>query len=397
VHSDLDMPNPLSRSRKHYALLAFLVCAVGALFAPRRVQAQGEVAEVRRMFSACTASGGRAASNYQEWVDQNGCICDRSGKGSGQISCPKSAVTTSPATTIVPNPMVTFVQSYQKALEENRVRVAAQRDAATAEGNRIAAGASRNAEDVEDAAQADDLTRYKARKAHELQNSQNSFTNAHDSASTFLNQSLTVSSNADSASGSAAAQKAWKQLHCMAYVSRIAFEDLALNDYSDYHDLSPEASKAFDGKSMDVSCPAAPSTDYGRGALEKVSNKLKSDLDQADQIAKRMEQYHIPPVNLQLPPDIAADPKLAAAWKMQKALNAIDAQPNPGKTAEEFVQVVKDRDAIKKSLLDSNNASNGDFGAIQVDLSPGSAGATSSPAGSSSATPPTTSVSPTQP
>ena len=368
--SHLDVPKPLSQSFKHFALLVLLVCASGALFAARPAHAQVEAAEVQRMFNACTASGGTAASNYQAWVNQNGCICD--GKGSGQVSCPKSIAATT--TAVASNPMINFVQAYQKALDDARAREAAQRNAATADGNRIAAGASRDAENAEDAAQTDDLARYKARKARELRNSQNSFANAHDSASTFLNQSLAVSSNSENSSGSAAAQKAWKQLHCMAYVSRIAFEDMALNNYTDFHDLAPEAGKAFDGKSMDVSCPAAPSTDYGRGAVEKVTNKLKSDLDQAGQIAKRMEQYHIPPINLQLPPDIAADPKLAAAWKMQKALNSIDAQPNPGKTPEEFVQVVKDRDAIKKSLLDSNNASNGDFGAIQVDLSPGGPG-----------------------
>ncbi len=49
--------------------------------------AAGEAAEVNQMYQACINSGGRAASNYNAWVAQNGCICPGSSTGSGQRTC----------------------------------------------------------------------------------------------------------------------------------------------------------------------------------------------------------------------------------------------------------------------------------------------------------------------
>ena len=54
---------------------------------PSTVFAAGEAAEVSQMFQACINSGGRAASNYNAWVAQNGCICPGSSTGSGQRTC----------------------------------------------------------------------------------------------------------------------------------------------------------------------------------------------------------------------------------------------------------------------------------------------------------------------
>jgi hypothetical protein len=290
------------------------------------------------------------------------------------VTCPSTS-TSATSATATSNPMVTLLQTYQKALDEARARDAAQRNAATTYYNGVAAGASQEAEFKEDQAQTEDLLKYRTKMAADEQDRQDSFANAHSSASSFLHQSLAASpAISDGTNGNPATLKAWKQLHCLAYVSRIAFEDLALNDYTDFHDLAPEASKAFEGKSMDVSCPAAPLPDLsGKNNVDmsKVSGTLKNDLDRATQIQQRLEQYHLPQTTLPaIPADVAADPKLAAAWKVQKALNAVDAQPNPGKTPEEFIQIQRDRDTIKKSLMDSNNAANGDFGGIQVDLSP---------------------------
>jgi hypothetical protein len=235
----------------------------------------------------------------------------------------------------------------------------------------------------EDQAQADDLARYRAKKANAAQASQTDFAVAHGSASAFLNQTAAVSPSAtDLSHGSPAMQKAWKQLHCLAYVSRIAFVDLALDDYKDFHDLAPEASKAFDGAAMDVSCPPAPVPDFGSRNttdMSQVSRKLKSDFDQASQIAQRMEQYHRPQATLPpIPPDVASDPKLAAAWKVQQAINALNDTSNPGKTPDEFAQVLKDRDKLRLAIGDANHVANGDFGAVQVDLTPASSGDTSS-------------------
>ncbi|MHB8727508.1 MAG: hypothetical protein ACYC9K_00550 [Sulfuricaulis sp.] len=54
---------------------------------PGTVLASGEWAEVQQMFQACINSGGRAASTYEGWVNQNGCICPGSSTGSGQRTC----------------------------------------------------------------------------------------------------------------------------------------------------------------------------------------------------------------------------------------------------------------------------------------------------------------------
>lgn len=43
-----------------------------------------------QMKAACEASGGRAASNYADWVAQNGCICPGSNSGSGSVTCSRS-------------------------------------------------------------------------------------------------------------------------------------------------------------------------------------------------------------------------------------------------------------------------------------------------------------------
>ena len=64
-----------------------MVCLAVTLCFPSATKAQGEAAEVGRMFAACTNSGGTAASNYNAWVAQNGCICPGSSVGSGQVTC----------------------------------------------------------------------------------------------------------------------------------------------------------------------------------------------------------------------------------------------------------------------------------------------------------------------
>jgi hypothetical protein len=281
--------------------------------------------------------------------------------------------------------MVKLAQTYQQALEAARAHDAALRDAATAANNNAAASASRDAESSENQAQDTDLATYRARKASQIQSGQDAFASAHASAGAFLDASL-ASPSSDSTHATPAQQRAWKQLHCLAYVSRIAFVDLALNDITDYHDTASEASKALNGSTMDVSCPAAPLPDLGgknNVDMNKVSMKLKSDLDQAAQIAQHMEKLNPQQINLPaFPPDVAADPKLVSAWKVQQAINAINDAPNPGKTPQEFTQVLADRDKLRQILGDANNAANGNFGSIQVDLG------SSAPSSSSSGTPP---------
>jgi hypothetical protein len=360
---------PLTAKTCFFSSLGIVIACIALLSTPAPNFAQGEAAEVHRLFKACADSGGVAASNYQDWVNQNGCKCGGSSVGSGKITCDSS---TSSAASTAPNPMVTFMQTFQKALEEARARQAAARDAATAYNSQIAASASRDAAVKEDEAQEQDLARYRARVADEAQANHDAFSSASKSAGDFLNRTMAASAVPDANHGTPAMQRAWKQLHCVAYVSRIAFVDLALNNYTDFHDVSAESAKAFDGAAMDVSCPAAPLPDIsGKNNVDmnKISGKLKSDLDDANQMARRIEQYHperipLPPI----PPDIAGDPKLASAWKVQQAINAINNAPNPGKTPDEFAQIVKDRDKLRQSLGDANNAENGNFGSIQVDL-----------------------------
>jgi hypothetical protein len=66
--------------------LIFIVAGL-ILLAPSIALAAGEAAEVGRMYQECINSGGRAATNYNAWVAQNGCICPGSSTGSGQITC----------------------------------------------------------------------------------------------------------------------------------------------------------------------------------------------------------------------------------------------------------------------------------------------------------------------
>jgi hypothetical protein len=365
--------------RLSYTLISFILLGSLSLCTIESAHAQGN----------CTppAYGGDEASwrsAYISWCQNNGGTVgnysDSSGNYTGwgchptaQWKCGGTSSSTSSTGTTTGNAMVNMVQTYQKALDAARAKDAAMRDAATASNNGTAASASQNAEASEDAAQAQDLAQHQAEKAVESQASQDAFAREHNAAGAFLNQNTSL---APASNASPAQQKAWKQLHCLAYVSRIAFEDLALNDVKDFHDLAPEASKAFNGSSMDVSCPAAPFPDLsGKNNIDmgKVSAKLKNDLDQATQIAQRMEQLHpqqttLPP----LPPEVASDPQLASAWKAQQAINALNDAPNPGKTPAEFSQVVNDRDKLRQAITDSNNAANGSIGSIQVDVSPAS-------------------------
>ena len=66
-------------------LMFFVVTNI--ILAPSIALAAGEAAEVRQMFQECINSGGRAASSYNAWVAQNGCICSGSSRGSGNRTC----------------------------------------------------------------------------------------------------------------------------------------------------------------------------------------------------------------------------------------------------------------------------------------------------------------------
>lgn len=72
-----------------------MVCLV-TLVLPSATKAQVPV-EITQMYQECTDSGGRAASNYQRWLEQNGCICPGSSVGSGQRSCSNASTSTVPA------------------------------------------------------------------------------------------------------------------------------------------------------------------------------------------------------------------------------------------------------------------------------------------------------------
>jgi hypothetical protein len=63
-----------------------LLFLAGLALASMSARAQNEAAEMDRIYAACRASGGQAASNYNDWVAQNGCVCD--GVGSGARTCP---------------------------------------------------------------------------------------------------------------------------------------------------------------------------------------------------------------------------------------------------------------------------------------------------------------------
>lgn len=166
-------------------------------------------------------------------------------------------------------------------------------------------------------------------------------------------------SGAGSEGESKAGKSAWKQVHCLAYVSQIAFVDLALNDYRNFRDTAAEASRGFNGQEMDVECPNVriPRLKSGSSAqLENVKGTLKKDLELAKEIADRREKDNpekivLPPV----PPEFAKNPENARAWKTQQALNAIDNQPSPcnGKSPEDCAAALNDRQKTKDLLMDS--------------------------------------------
>jgi tetratricopeptide (TPR) repeat protein len=83
-----------------FLLMGSIVCLAVTLGLPSPTKAQWEAAEVAKMYKACTDSGGTAASNYNTWVAQNGCICPGSSVGSGQVTC--SGGSSSAATSPVP-------------------------------------------------------------------------------------------------------------------------------------------------------------------------------------------------------------------------------------------------------------------------------------------------------
>ena len=114
-------PQPAGRL---FFVAEILLLSAAMLTRPSSSRAQGEATEVRRMFKGCTDSGGVAATDYQDWVNQNGCKCSVSSVGSGKVTCDASTVSTG---SNAANPMVAFMQTLQKALEEARARQAAER------------------------------------------------------------------------------------------------------------------------------------------------------------------------------------------------------------------------------------------------------------------------------
>ncbi len=88
---------------KLFILMGSTICLAVSLGFPSATKAQGEAAEVARMYRACTDSGGRAASNYNAWVAQNGCICPGSSVGSGQVTCSGSGSGAPAAVSSIPN------------------------------------------------------------------------------------------------------------------------------------------------------------------------------------------------------------------------------------------------------------------------------------------------------
>ena len=83
----VDRPRVPTLKSRAFILMGSIVCLAVTLGFPNATKAQGEAAEAGRMYKACTDSGGTAASNYNAWVAQNGCICPGSSVGSGQVTC----------------------------------------------------------------------------------------------------------------------------------------------------------------------------------------------------------------------------------------------------------------------------------------------------------------------
>jgi hypothetical protein len=201
------------------------------------------------------------------------------------------------------------------------------------------------------------------------------FQNQYNSANQLLGGGLApgvLSPGVDAGSqGSAPRQQAWQQLHCMAFLSSIAFDDLALGDITDYHDIRAEAAKAADGSKTGAACPQAPAFPdlraESKSMLSVAASRLKSDMEQADQIAARLQQANYrPPISAVTVP--ADNPQLAALMKQQQALNAVQSAENPYSDPKQFAQFEKDRQTLAQDIQDSGKIQKKDFGSLGVDL-----------------------------
>jgi len=297
--------------------------------------------------------------DYNSWV-ANGPPCK---SGAAATSAPDA---TAPSNSAAQSFMTGFNRALANAQAQQQLMLRNANAAADING---IANANGN-EQQENAIQANELSRHQAQISATQSDQTASFSNQRNSANQLLQGMPATATFVPAITGTPQQQKAWSQLHCMAYLSSIAFDDLALGDITNYHDIRAEASKAYDGSQTGTTCPASPPMPDLRGneeaAFAKVENRLTDDLKQADQIAARLQKTTYQP-------DIPAtatvsDPKLAATIKAQQALNALAAAKNPYTDPSDFAQFEKDRKNLKQSIQDSSNAASGNFGSLQVDL-----------------------------
>lgn len=299
---------------------------------------------------------------YNDWVAQ-GSPCN---KGNSATATPPAAGSTAGQA---------FINGFQKglasvqALQAQMLKTVANTNAAAAA---IDAAKAQTDEQEENAIQAAELARHQAAGQG---STSTDFQSQYNSANQLLGGGMAPAALLPGVDaglpGGAPQQQAWQQLHCMAFLSGIAFDDLALGDIADYHDIRAEAAKAADGSRTGVACPQAPAfpdlRSENKSLLGVAASRLKSDMEQADQIAARLKQANyrpsVPPITAP-----AGDPQLAALVKQQQALGAVQSAENPYSDPKQFAQFEKDRQTLAQDIQDSGKIQKKDFGSLGVDL-----------------------------
>jgi hypothetical protein len=321
------------------------------------------VAQEPGWWTALKAKCGMSPSMaYNDWVAQ----------GSPCKSNQSTAATTPAAGSTAGQ---AFINGFQRGLANVQALQAQMLKAVTsanAAAGAIDAAKANTDEQQENAIMAAELARHQAAGQG---TTATDFQNQYNSANQLLGGGLVSAAllpGADSGlQGSAPQQQAWQQLHCMAFLSGIAFDDLALGDIADYHDIRAEAAKAADGSKTGAACPQAPAFPdlraLNKSLLGAATRRLKSDMEQADQIAARLQRANYRPSvpTVTAPAD---NPQLAALMKQQQALGAVQSAENPYSDPKQFAQFEKDRQTLAQDIQDSGKIEKKDFGSLGVDL-----------------------------
>lgn len=171
--------------------------------------------------------------------------------------------------------------------------------------------------------------------------------------------------------GTAAQEKAWKQLHCAAEIAGFALKALEQRgDYDAFGDLSTEALKALDGQGS-VTCtptPPFPSFQGHEVGMEQAKAAQERILSRAKVIAEGMKQRGDKPAVLSAIDQTAKETPDEKIRRVQRELNQANSQKITGKTQQEIDQQERDRRELAKLILDNSHLEKGELTSVVVDI-----------------------------